>query len=136
MLTESQRGPLYRTLGSRLSITCNVSGFSSHSAIKKFQFCFLSPSNPSTPLNIISTSSKNFGYAMYSSRVQTGDIKLTHASPNSVVFEMLSLRRGDEGEFECLVLNSESVYNGIYSSTTVVKGNHRTPLLCSDYMDL
>lgn len=121
MLTESQRGPLYRTLGSRLSITCNVSGFSSHSATKKFEFCFLSPSNPSTPLNIISTSNKNFGYAMYSSRVQTGDINLTHASPNSVVFEIQRLQRGDEGAFECLVLNSESVYNGIYSSTTAVK---------------
>lgn len=73
---------------------------------------------------------------MYSSRVQTDDINLTHASPNSVVFEIQRLQRGDEGEFECLVLNSESVYNGIYSSTTAVKGNHRTPLLCSDYMGL
>lgn len=128
MLTESQMGPLYRTMGSRLSITCNVRGFSSPNATKDFEFRFLPPSVPPTYHNIISTSTKNFGYAIYSRRVQTGDIKLTHASPNSVVFEIQRLQKADEGEFQCLVVNSEHVYKGIYSDTTLVKG---ITLLCS-----
>lgn len=136
MLTETQSGPLYRTLLSPLSITCHVSGFSSNSTTKNFDYSFYSPSSPSTPLNIISTSNRNFGYAMYSGRVRNGDIKLTHTSPNSVVFEIQSLQRGDEGEFECVVLNPEYIYNGVYSAVTAVKGNHRTPLLCYDSLGL
>lgn len=121
VLTESPTGPLYRVEGSKFSITCNVSGFSSHSATKDFEYRFLHPANPSNGLNVISTRTKSFGYAMYSSRVRDGEIKLTHTSPNSVVFEIQELQRGDEGEFECLVLNSEAVYNGIYSAATAVK---------------
>lgn len=123
MLTESQAGPLYRVEGSRLAITCNVSGFSNHDATKHFEFRFLPPANPSASLNIISTSSKNFGYAMFSSRVQSGEITLTHGSPNSVVFEIQRLQKGDEGKFDCLVINSEGNYVGSYSDTTEVKGN-------------
>lgn len=129
MLTESQTGPLYRTVGSRLSITCNVSGFSSHDATKHFEFRFMPPANPSNGLNIISTGNKHFGYAMFSSRVRSGEIALTHGSPNSVVFEVQRLQKADEGGFECSVVNLESTYNGVYSSTTEVKGNHPVPPL-------
>lgn len=132
MLTESQAGPLYRVVGSRLSIFCNVSGVSSDvTARQDFEFCFLpSGSSPSSsPLNIISTRSKSFGYAMFSSRVATGEIKLTHTSPNSVVFEIGTLQKSDEGEFQCLLFNPVSSYNGIYSASTAVKGNHSTLLL-------
>lgn len=132
MLTESQAGPLYRVVGSRLSIFCNVSGVSSlGDKNQDFDFCFLpsgsSPSSP--PLNIISTRSKSFGYAMFRKRVATGEITLTHTSPNSVAFEIVSLQKSDEGEFQCLLFNPVSSYNGIYSASTAVKGNHSTLLL-------
>lgn len=80
-------------------------------------------------LNIISTGNNNFGYAVYSSRAKKGKITLTHGSPNSVVFEILSLQKADEGGFECSVINPESRYNGSYAHTTEVKGKHPTPLL-------
>lgn len=132
MLTESQAGPLYRVVGSRLSIFCNVSGVLSHStASQDFDFCFLpSGSSPSSPaLNIISTRSKSFGYAMFRKRVANGEITLTHTSPNSVVFEIQTLQKTDEGEFQCLLFNPVTSYDGIYSALTVVKGNHSTLLL-------
>lgn len=132
MLTESQAGPLYRVVGSRLSIFCNVSGVPSHStASQNFDFRFLpSGSSPSSsPLNIISTQSKSFGYAMFKKRVANGEIKLTHTSPTSVVFEIQALQKSDEGEFQCLLVNPVSRYYGVYSASTAVKGNHSTLLL-------
>lgn len=132
MLTESQAGPLYRVVGSRLSIFCNVSGVSNHNAASQdFDFCFLpSGSSPSSsPLNIISTRGKGFSYAMFKKRVASGEITLTHTSPNSVVFEIRTLQKADEGEFQCLLVNPVSSYNGIYSASTAVKGNHSTLLL-------
>lgn len=134
MLTESQAGPLYRVVGSRLSIFCNVSGVSSlGTKSQDFDFRFLpSGSSPSSsPLNIISTRSKSFGYAMFRKRVATGEITLTHTSSNSVVFQIETLEKSDEGEFQCLLFNPVSSYNGIYSASTAVKGNHSTLLLYS-----
>lgn len=126
MLTESQTGPLYRVQGSRLSITCNVSGFPNPNTAKHFEFRFLPPANPSSPLNVISTRTDAFGYAVFSRRVRSGDITLTYGSPDSVVFEIQRLQKADEGEFDCLVINPEGArYIGKYSDTTELKGNHR-----------
>ncbi|XP_045909304.1 immunoglobulin superfamily member 2-like isoform X3 [Micropterus dolomieu] len=119
--TEVQAGPLYRVVGSLLSITCNVSGFASASTRKEFEFCINKPSNPTFEINIISTSDQSFSFAMYSSRVRTGEITLKHVSSNSVVFEIQSLEKHDEGEYECSVINTEQIYNGIYSAKTTVK---------------
>ncbi|XP_038576576.1 immunoglobulin superfamily member 2-like [Micropterus salmoides] len=119
--TEVQAGPLYRVVGSLLSITCNVSGFASASTRKEFEFCINKPSNPTFEINIISTSDQSFSFAMYGSRVRTGEITLKHVSSNSVVFEIQSLEKHDEGEYECSVINTEQIYNGIYSAKTTVK---------------
>ncbi|XP_058472399.1 immunoglobulin superfamily member 3-like [Solea solea] len=119
--TEIQAGPLYRVLETPLSISCNVSGFTSTETEKEFQFIITKPDRPQLAINIISTHDQNFAYSMYNRRVRSGDITLRHASPNSVVFEIQSLQKGDEGDYECFVVNSESVYNGVYNAKTTVK---------------
>ncbi|XP_076603517.1 immunoglobulin superfamily member 2-like [Chaetodon auriga] len=119
--TEVQAGPLYRVVGSPLSIFCNVSGFTSASTRKEFEFRIKKPAKPTFEINIISTNDETFSYSMYYHRVKEGEITLTHVSPNSVVFEIQSLQKDDEGEFDCAVINSESVYSGTYSAKTTVK---------------
>lgn len=75
-----------------------------------------------SPLNVISSKERSFSYNVYSERMDAEDITLKHLSPNSVVFEIQSLRKGDEGDFECFVINPEHVFNGVYTATTSVKG--------------
>lgn len=121
--TEAQPGPLYRVVDSPLSIYCNVSGFTSASAKQEFEFRTIKPANPTFEIGIISTSDESFSYAMYSSRVKDKEITLKHVSQTSVLFEIQILQKGDEGEYECAVINSELVYDGTYSAKTTVKGN-------------
>uniref|UniRef100_A0A8C2ZTK8 Immunoglobulin superfamily, member 3-like n=1 Tax=Cyclopterus lumpus TaxID=8103 RepID=A0A8C2ZTK8_CYCLU len=119
--TEVQAGPLYRVAGSLLSISCNVSGFASDNATKDIEFRVKKPANPTLELNIISTRDKGFSYAMYTVRVRSKEITLTHVTPNSVLFEIHRLEKGDEGEYDCSVVNSEQTYDGTYSAVTTVK---------------
>ncbi|KAK2839879.1 hypothetical protein Q5P01_013619 [Channa striata] len=119
--TEAQTGPLYRVVGSLLSISCNVSGFSSESAQKEFEFRITKPAKPDFEINILSTSDELFGYAVYSPRVKRSEITVRRVSPNSVFFEIHHLQKDDEGEYECTVINSESVFSGTYSAKTTVK---------------
>lgn len=126
VLTEAQAGPLYRVVGYPLSISCNVSGFASMSTRKEFEFRIQNPTNPTIDINIISTTGQSFSYAIYSQRVSSKEITLTYVSPTSVVFELQNLKKSDEGEYECTVVNSERVYNGVYSAQTTVKGNQFT----------
>lgn len=120
--TETPAGPLYRVVGSLLSISCNTSGFSNNHTNKEFEFRVKKPANPNE-INIISTHDHLFSYAMYSGRVKNKEVSLTHVTPNSVVFEIQSLQKSDEGEFECYVNNPETIYNGIYNAKTTVRGN-------------
>nr|XP_061827379.1 immunoglobulin superfamily member 3-like [Nerophis lumbriciformis] len=118
VLTEVQAGPLYRMAGSRLSISCNVSGFTDVSSQKDFEFRVTKPFTDNE-LNIISTSDPTFGYTVYRNR--GNDITLSHVTPNSVLFEIQSLRKDDEGKYNCFVVNPYTVYKGTYDATTVVK---------------
>nr|XP_020441499.1 immunoglobulin superfamily member 3-like isoform X2 [Monopterus albus] len=121
VLTEVQAGPLYRVVDTPLSISCNTSGFSSESIPKEFQFRIKKPANPDFEINIISTDDEKFSYAVYAQRVRAKTITLTHVSPNSILFEIQSLQKNDEGEYDCAVVNKESTYDGVYSVSTIVK---------------
>lgn len=123
MLTEAPTGPLYRVVGSPLFISCNVSGFASEILQKEFEFRIKKPAKPDYEINIISTSDQTFSFAVYVDRVRSKAINLKRVSPNSVLFEIKSLQKNDEGEYECNVINSESLYFGTYSAKTTVKGN-------------
>lgn len=131
MLTEAPVGPLYRVVGSPLFISCNVSGFARDRSQKEFEFRIKKPAKPDFEIHIISTADQNFAYSLYAHRVKNNNIILKRVSPNSVLFEIKSLEKDDEGEYECTVINQESVYNGVYSAVTTVKGN-KSPLYFSD----
>ncbi|XP_063352959.1 immunoglobulin superfamily member 3-like [Pelmatolapia mariae] len=119
--TEVQAGPLYRVLGSPLYITCSVSGFRSENTDKHFEFRMTRPSNPNMDNQIISSHEDNFGYSNHLDRVRKNEIALKRLSPNSVRFEIKSLLKSDEGEYECTAVNLEGAYDGEYSAKTVVK---------------
>ncbi|XP_068602567.1 immunoglobulin superfamily member 3-like [Brachionichthys hirsutus] len=119
--TEAPAGPLYRVVGSPLSISCNVSGFAAASARQHFEFRVTKPENPGFEYNIVSTSSQGFSYSIFLDRVRSKEITLTHLSPTSVIFEIQSLQKSDEGEYDCSVINSEAIYDGTYSASTTVK---------------
>ncbi|XP_031594431.2 immunoglobulin superfamily member 2-like isoform X2 [Oreochromis aureus] len=119
--TEVQAGPLYRVLGSPLYITCSVSGFRSENTDKHFEFRMTKPSNPNFEIQIISSNDDTFGYSSHQRRVRKNEIALKRLSPNSVRFEIKSLLKADEGEYECTAVNLEDAYDGEYSDKTVVK---------------
>nr|XP_029138245.1 immunoglobulin superfamily member 3-like isoform X2 [Labrus bergylta] len=118
--TEAPIGPLYRVVGSKLSISCNVSGFKNADTKKHFEFRVNKPGKPMSE-NIVSSSNPGFSYSSYKRRLEERLITLTHVSPNSVLFEILSLQKSDEGDYECSVLNAEASYDGAYSASTSVK---------------
>lgn len=121
VLTEAQAGPLYRVVGSQLSISCKVSGFTIENQSKQFEYRVTKPAKPTIDVNIISTGDPNFAYYVYYRRVMNKEITLKRVSPNSVVFEVQSLQKDDEGDYECSVINSDYAFNGIYSVKTTVK---------------
>uniref|UniRef100_A0A4W6CKK5 Immunoglobulin superfamily, member 3-like n=1 Tax=Lates calcarifer TaxID=8187 RepID=A0A4W6CKK5_LATCA len=108
-------------LGSPLSISCNVSGFANADAQQDFEFRVKKPAKPKYEINIISTKDPSFAYAIYGERVKSKEITLSHLSPTSVLFEIQSLQKDDEGEYDCTVINSEKAYDGTYSTQTTVK---------------
>uniref|UniRef100_A0A3Q4GTV7 Ig-like domain-containing protein n=1 Tax=Neolamprologus brichardi TaxID=32507 RepID=A0A3Q4GTV7_NEOBR len=115
--------PLYRVLGSPLYITCSVSGFRSENTDKHFEFRMTKPSNPNFEIQIISSHEDTFGYSSHLIRVIKNEITLKRLSPNSVRFEIKSLQKTDEGEYECTAVNlEEGAYDGEYSAKTVRYG--------------
>ncbi|CAJ1079509.1 immunoglobulin superfamily member 2-like [Xyrichtys novacula] len=118
--TEAPSGPLYRVVGTPLYISCNVSGFSNADMKKQFEYTVVKPGSRRTE-NIISSRDPGFGYASYLRRIERKEISLTHISANLVLFEIPSLMKSDEGEYECTVINADTNYDGAYSAKTSVK---------------
>ncbi|XP_014324349.1 immunoglobulin superfamily member 2-like [Xiphophorus maculatus] len=119
--TEIQAGPLYRVVGSLLSISCNTSGFSNVNSKKHFQIRMKDPSKPFHEINIMSSEDEGFSYARFIPRIQNSEMSIKHVDSNSIIFEIKYLKKEDEGVYECSVVNPEYNYNGVYSATTVVK---------------
>lgn len=119
--TEIQAGPLYRVVGSLLSIFCNVTDLPPVGPRNEFEFRVTKPKNLNFELNIISTGDVDFGFALYASRVKNGEITLKHVGENSVIFEIHRLQKDDEGEYDCAVVNPYSEYEGAYNAKTIVK---------------
>nr|ACO13832.1 Immunoglobulin superfamily member 2 precursor [Esox lucius] len=123
VLVEFQSGPLYRVIGHPLSISCNVSGFSNPLAQQDFQLSIYKPNKPGLEIQIISTIDKDFSMGGYGRRVRAGEISVERLSVTSVLFKVMSLGEGDEGEYECHTPNSETIYLGTYHARTTVNGN-------------
>lgn len=124
-MCESQRvidinkGPLYRTAGYPLEISCNVSNMASYTR-QHFEFSIYKPAQPNQPIKIISTKDPNFAYAKYSTRVKTKDIEIERKSDFSVLLHIKSTDDSDAGEYECSTPNVDDLYYGSYAEKTKI----------------
>ncbi|KAM5127454.1 immunoglobulin superfamily member 3-like, partial [Mantella aurantiaca] len=110
-----QRGPLYRTVGSHVSIWCHVGGFQGPPE-QNFQYSIYLPSAPDREVQILSTGDPNFSYAIYSARVSGGDIYVERASGDRTLLNIRQLQERDAGEYECHTPNTDPTYHGSYSA--------------------
>lgn len=112
-----QEGPLYRTEGYPVSISCNVSGHRGPST-QDFQWSIYLPSAPTQEVQIISTKDAGFSYTMYARRVQSKEIYVERLRGNSVLLRFSKLQMKDAGEYECHTPNTDGKYFGSYSAKT------------------
>lgn len=115
-----------------MSIYCNVGGVE-NARDQDFAFLIYKPNNPDLAIQIISTFTSNYPYALYADRVRKGNIVIERTSMMSVVFRIKVLNMDDSGIYECFTPNNDEVYYGSYSDQTTVTGNLFHYLLFSTY---
>ncbi|CAJ0947068.1 unnamed protein product [Ranitomeya imitator] len=91
-----QQGPLYRTVGSDVTIWCKVSGYQGPSE-QNFQFSIYLPTSPDREVQMVSTKDPGFSYAIYSSRVSRGDIYIERLAGDHTVLHIRQLQERDAG---------------------------------------
>lgn len=121
-----QEGPLYRTEGYPVSISCNVSGHRGPST-QDFQWSIYLPSAPTQEVQIISSKDAGFSYTMYARRVQSKEIYVERLRGNSVLLRFSKLQMKDTGEYECHTPNTDGKYFGSYSAKTYLTGELLLP---------
>ncbi|MFT7818240.1 immunoglobulin superfamily member 3-like [Arapaima gigas] len=114
-----QEGPLYRTQGYPLTLSCDMSTVRDP-GVQHFEFVMYSVTAPSTELPIISTMDSKFAYKKYVGRVQDGSIAIQRLSNTSVLFHMKELLESDSGEFQCQTPNLQDTYSGSYAAKTKI----------------
>nr|DBA13787.1 TPA: hypothetical protein GDO54_004829 [Pyxicephalus adspersus] len=115
-----QDGPLYRVIDNAISIGCNVSGYEGPPT-QNFEWFMYRPSAPDISISIASTKDPDFAYAVYSPRVQRGEISIWRLSGDSVELHIKQLRAEDEGVYECYTPTTDSRYLGTYSAKVALK---------------
>ncbi|XP_072279841.1 immunoglobulin superfamily member 3-like [Pyxicephalus adspersus] len=115
-----EQGPLYRTIGTHITIWCKVTG--DQGASSQFEFSVRFPSAPDRDINIVSTGDPNFSYAKFSKRVQYGDIYVERVSGDHTVLHIGHLQEQDTGEYECYTPNTGTNFYGTYSAKTNLTG--------------
>ncbi|XP_075449072.1 immunoglobulin superfamily member 3-like [Ascaphus truei] len=117
-----QQGPLYRTVGTHISIWCRVSGYQGPSR-QEFLWSVYRPSSPERELPVVSTAGSDFTYAVYSDRVQSGDIYVERVAGDHTLLHIRQLQEIDTGEYECYTPGTEtpSLY-GTYSGRVNLSG--------------
>ncbi|PIO14896.1 hypothetical protein AB205_0066220, partial [Aquarana catesbeiana] len=112
-----EQGPIYRTVGSHITIWCKVSG-NEGASNQEFEFSVRLPSDPEKEIKVVSTSGPGFSYAIYSGRVQSRDIYVEKVSRDHTILHIVKLQEKDTGEYECYTPNTASTYLGTYSAKT------------------
>ncbi|XP_019331829.1 immunoglobulin superfamily member 3 isoform X3 [Alligator mississippiensis] len=110
-----QKGPLYRTEGSHITLWCKVSGYQGPSE-QNFQWSIYLPSAPEREVQIVSTMDPSFPYAIYTQRVRNREIYVERAQGDSVLLHITELQDRDAGEYECHTPNTDERYFGSYSA--------------------
>ncbi|XP_073473696.1 immunoglobulin superfamily member 2-like isoform X2 [Aquarana catesbeiana] len=112
-----EQGPIYRTVGSHITIWCKVSG-NEGASNQEFEFSVRLPSDPEKEIKVVSTSGPGFSYAIYSGRVQSRDIYVEKVSRDHTILHIIKLQEKDTGEYECYTPNMASTYLGTYNAKT------------------
>ncbi|XP_069800885.1 immunoglobulin superfamily member 3-like isoform X1 [Dendropsophus ebraccatus] len=110
-----QQGPLYRTVGSHITIWCQVRGYQGPSE-QTFQYSIYLPSAPDREVQIVSTRDPSFSYAIFSQRVRNGDIYIERVTGDHTVLHIGQLQERDAGEYECHTPNTDPKFYGSYSA--------------------
>ncbi|XP_040520507.1 immunoglobulin superfamily member 3 isoform X2 [Gallus gallus] len=112
-----QKGPLYRVLGSHVTLWCKVSGYQGP-AEQTFQWSIYLPSASEREVQIISTADPSFPYAIYTQRVRAQEIYVERVQGDAVLLHITELQDRDAGEYECHTPNTDGRYFGSYSAKT------------------
>ncbi|XP_075705210.1 immunoglobulin superfamily member 3-like [Rhinoderma darwinii] len=110
-----QQGPLYRTVGSHVTIWCQVKGYQGPSE-QNFQYSIYLPSAPDREVQMVSTQDPSFSYAIYNQRVQNGDISIERVTGDRTTLHIRQLQERDAGEYECHTPNTDPKFYGSYSA--------------------
>ncbi|NXX83211.1 IGSF2 protein, partial [Urocolius indicus] len=110
-----QKGPLYRTEGSHITLWCKVSGYQGPSE-QNFQWSIYLPSAPEREVQIVSTVDLSFPYAIYTQRVHGRGIYVERLQGDAVLLHITELQDRDAGEYECHTPNTDERYFGSYSA--------------------
>ncbi|XP_075449069.1 immunoglobulin superfamily member 3-like [Ascaphus truei] len=109
-----QQGPLYRTVGTHISIWCRVSGYQGPSR-QEFLWSVYLPSYPGRELQMVSTAASDYTYPIYSDRVRSGDIYVERLAGDHTLLHIRQLKEMDTGEYECYTPGTDTPYYGTYS---------------------
>jgi len=121
-----QKGPLYRVLGSHVTLWCKVSGYQGP-AEQTFQWSAYLHSAPEREVQIVSTADPSFPYAIYTQRVRAQEIYVERVQGDAVLLHITELQDRDAGEYECHTPNTDERYFGSYSAkTNLTGGSQRT----------
>lgn len=73
-------------------------------------------------IGVVSTRDKDFTYALFHSRVQSGEIRVERDLDNKARLVIQRLRLEDQGRYECYTPSTDSRYFGNYSASVHIKG--------------
>nr|XP_044993689.1 immunoglobulin superfamily member 8 [Jaculus jaculus] len=109
------QGPLYRVVGTAVSISCNVSGYEGP-AQQNFEWSMYRPEAPDTALGIISTKDSRYSYAVFAARVASGEVQVQRLQGDAVMLKIARLQTQDAGVYECYTPSTDTRYLGSYSA--------------------
>ncbi|NWY61751.1 IGSF2 protein, partial [Chionis minor] len=112
-----QKGPLYRTEGSHVTLWCKVSGYQGPTE-QNFQWSIYRPTAPEREVQIVSTVDPSFPYAIYTQRVRSRGIYVERVQGDAVLLHITELQEQDAGVYECHTPNTDERYFGSYSAKT------------------
>nr|XP_006115285.1 immunoglobulin superfamily member 8 [Pelodiscus sinensis] len=113
-------GPLFRVEGTAISIPCNVSEYEGPTQ-QHFEWFLYRPTAPEISIGIVSTKDPGFPYAVFSPRVQSGEVSVQRLRGDAVELRIARLQAEDAGVYECYTPTTDSKYHGNYSSKVVLK---------------
>uniref|UniRef100_A0A8C8SZ03 Immunoglobulin superfamily member 8 n=1 Tax=Pelusios castaneus TaxID=367368 RepID=A0A8C8SZ03_9SAUR len=113
-------GPLFRVEGTAISIPCSVSEYEGPT-LQHFEWFAYRPAAPEISIGVVSTRDPTFSYAVFSRRVQSGEVSVHRLRGDAVELRIKRLQAEDAGVYECYTPTTDSKYHGNYSSKVVLK---------------